>query len=188
MDFCRKYTAIVILILITSTLLASPARAAEREFDEYDVKAYTIYNLAKFIEWPENSLNAASTVTIYIIGDDPFKTFRDAMRDKSIQGKAIVIKNINSPADIKDVGILFISRSEKEHLQNILKDISRLPVLTVGDTQSFAARGVMINFYIENSKIRFEINMESAKMAGLKISSNLLRMGKIIAPPTRKEE
>ncbi|WP_052566826.1 YfiR family protein [Candidatus Magnetobacterium casense] len=182
MGFCSKYAVGLILLLVISTLVALPVPAAEREFDEYEVKAFAIYNLAKFIEWPDNSLGTVSTLTIYIIGDNPFKNFRDAMRDKSIHGKTIVVKIINSPADIKDTGILFISRSEKDRLPNILRGISRLPVLTVGDTQSFASRGVMVNFYLENDKIRFEINIEAAQTAGLKISSNLLKMGKIIAP------
>ena len=44
----------------------------------------------------------------------------------------------------------------------------------------------MINFYIENNKIRFEINLEAANLAGLKISSNVLRMGTIISPAKGK--
>ncbi|MCG6553072.1 MAG: YfiR family protein [Candidatus Magnetominusculus sp. LBB02] len=185
MNFCYRHAVGLVLMLLASILVALPVQAVEREFDEYEVKAFAIYNLAKFIEWPENSLAAAPNLTIYIIGDDPFKNFREAMKDKSVQGKAIVIKKINSPADVKDAGILFISRSEIDHLPNILSGISRAPVLTVGDTQSFASRGVMVNFYVENDKIKFEINVEAANLKGLKISSNLLKMGKIIA--TSKE-
>lgn len=188
MDYCRKFAAILILILITSAVVTLPARGQERKLGEYEVKAVFIYNLAKFIEWPDKSLDNSSTLTLYILGDDPFGTDLDAIRGKLIKGKSVVVKQIDSPDALKNVGILFISSSEKERLRDILKGISRLPILTVGDTQSFAQRGVMVNFYIENSKIRFEINMEAANMAGLKISSNLLRMGTIIAPPKGKEK
>jgi len=187
MDFCRKLAAILILMSITSVAV-TPARGQERKLGEYEVKAVFLYNLAKFIEWPDKSLDNSSTLTLYILGDDPFGTHLDAIKGKLIRGKSVDVKQIDSPDALKSVGILFISSSEKGQLQDILKGISSKPILTVGDTQSFAKRGVMVNFYIENNKIRFEINIEAAKLAGLKISSNLLKMGKIIPPPSGKEK
>ena len=188
MNFYRKFAAVLILLLITGMVATLPARGQERKPGEYEVKAAFIYNLAKFVEWPGKSLDNISTLTLYIIGDDPFGTDMDAIRDKLIKGKRIVIKQIDSPDALKNAGILFISSSEKEQLPDIMKDISGLPILTVGDTKSFAQRGVMVNFYLENNKIRFEINLEAANLAGLKISSNFLRMGTIIAPPKGKEK
>ena len=188
MDFYRKFAAIFMLILITAAVVTCPPWDEERKLGEYEVKAVFIYNLAKFIEWPDKSLDNSSTLTVYILGDDPFGTDLDAIRDKLIKGKRVVIKQIDSPDDLKNANILFISSSEKERLRDILKSISGLPILTVGDTKSFAQRGVMVNFYLENSKIRFEINLEAANLAGLKISSNLLRMGTIISPPKGKEK
>jgi hypothetical protein len=186
MDFKKKYAEIFMLILIAAAVVTLPALGQERKPGEYEVKAVFIYNLAKFIEWPHGSLENSSTMILYVIGDDPFGTDLDAIREKLIKGKRVVVKQIDSPDALKNAGILFISSSEKERLQYILKGISGLPILTVGDTKSFAQRGVMVNFYIENSKIRFEINMEAANLAGLKFSSNLLRMGTIIEPPKGK--
>lgn len=182
MDFYRKYTAIIILILITVSFVPLSAGGQERKPGEYEVKAVFIYNLAKFIEWPDKIFDNSSTLTLYILGDDPFGTDLDAITGKLIKGKRIVVKQIDSPDDVEKGGILFISSSGKEDLRDILKRISGLPILTVGDTKSFAQRGVMINFYIENNKIRFEINLDAANLAGLKISSNVLRMGTIISP------
>lgn len=182
MNFCRIFSTILILTLIISAVVILPTRGQERKLDEYEVKAVFIYNLAKFIEWPDKAFDHSSTLTLYILGDDPFGTYLDAIRGKLIKGKSVVVKKIDSPDALKNVGILFISSSEKEQLQDILKRISHRPILTVGDTPSFAKRGVMVNFYIENNKIRFEINMEAAKLAGLKISSNLLKMSTIVTP------
>jgi hypothetical protein len=186
MYFYRKLAAIFILILVTVAVVTVSSFGEERKLGEYEVKAVFIYNLAKFIEWPDKSLDNSSTLTVYILGDDLFGTDLDAIRDKLIKGKRIVVQQIDSPDDLKNAGILFISSSEKEYLRDILKRISGLPILTVGDTKSYAQRGVMINFYIENNKIRFEINLEAANLAGLKISSNVLRMGTIISPAKGK--
>jgi hypothetical protein len=188
MDFYRKLTAILILLAIIAAVVCSPAWGQERKLSEYEVKAVFLYNLAKFIEWPEKSMDNSSNITLYVLGDDPFGDHLNSIKGKLIQGKTLAVKQIDSPDALRNVGILFISSSEKEQLHDILKGISGKPILTVGDTQYFAKRGVMVNFFIENNKIRFEINMEAAKMAGLKISSNLLKMGKIIQPLTEKEK
>jgi hypothetical protein len=182
MDFYRKLAAILILMTITVAVVILPARGQDHKLGEYEVKAVVLYNLAKFIEWPDKSLDKSPTLPVYILGDNPFGAHLDAIKGKLIKGKSVVIKQIDSPNALKNVGILFISSSEKEQLQDILQGISHRPILTVGDTRSFAQKGVMVNFYIENNKIRFEINLEAAKLAGLKISSNLLRMGKIVTP------
>jgi hypothetical protein len=55
--------------------------------------------------------------------------------------------------------------------------------LTIGDTEGFTQRGVMVNFYMENNRVFFEINPNAAMRAGLKISSALLRIAGIAGGP-----
>ena len=118
MYFYRKLAAIFILILVTVAVVTVSSFGEERKIGEYEVKAVFIYNLAKFIEWPDKSLDNSSTLTVYILGDDLFGTDLDAIRDKLIKGKRIVVQQIDSPDDLKNAGILFISSSEKEYLEN----------------------------------------------------------------------
>ena len=60
-------------------------------------------------------------------------------------------------------------------------------VLTVGEIEGFARRGGMINFYLEGNRVRFEINPAAAQRGRLKISSQLLGLGKIIRTESVKE-
>lgn len=188
MVFQKKLLVILLLVWIAQTVVIPAAYGQEKAIGEYDVKAAFLYSVAKFVEWPDASLDNKSTLTIYILGDAPFGSVLDTIRGKTIKGKTVVVNKTNSLNILKNGDILFISNSEKERLKQILNGISHLSILTVGDTESFAQNGVMVNFYIENNRIRFEINMEAARLAGLKISSNLLKMGKIIAPPMEKEK
>jgi hypothetical protein len=55
-------------------------------------------------------------------------------------------------------------------------------VLLVGEDPGFADQGGTVNFYMDENKIRFEINPEIAKQDRLKISSKLLGLAKIIGP------
>jgi hypothetical protein len=178
-----KFAAVLILLSITAA--TAPLRYLHGEVRrpaEYEVKAVFLYNLTKFVEWPDKSLDNASTMTLFIIGEDPFGSYLDLIKGKSVKGKTFDIKHVDTSDALKGAGIVFIANTDKDNLRHILKNLSGRPFLTVGDTQSFAKGGVMINFYIEESKIRFEINADAAKSAGMKISSNLLKMGKVITP------
>ncbi len=150
--------------------------------NEYQVKAAFLYNFAKFVEWPpEATRDMDDQMTICIIGEDPF----GSILDESIKGKTIgthkmVIRRLKSGRDIKGCQIAFISSSEKNHLRPILKSLNGAAVLTVGDTEDFAQVGGVINLTLEETTIHFEVNLDAAERAGLKISSKLLSLAKII--------
>src|ERR1019366_9206706 len=86
--------------------------------------------------------------------------------------------------------ILFISSSEKKRLPEIFASLKGASVLTVGETDHFTESGGMINFFLEGTKMRFQINKDAATSAGLKISSKLMslasRPGGCHAGPRRR--
>jgi hypothetical protein len=57
-----------------------------------------------------------------------------------------------------------------------LEGLHGVAILTVGESDQFIENGGMINFIIQGQKIRFKINAELARNAGLKISSKLLSL------------
>jgi hypothetical protein len=63
-----------------------------------------------------------------------------------------------------------------------------IDVITVGDTVGYANKGVMINFFLENNKVRFEINIDMFKQKNMQVSSKLLSLAKIVSGKTPKEE
>jgi len=74
--------------------------------------------------------------------------------------------------------LLFICRSEKEQLGKIINIVKDHNVLTVGDMNDFLESGGIINFVIDDQKVRFEINNNAAKQEKLNIRSKLLRLAK----------
>jgi len=99
-----------------------------------------------------------------------------------VGSRKLTVMRTDSLARPAGCQVLFISRSERERVPQILAAVKGSPVLTVGDTKGFADDGVIINFVLEGSKVRFEINTDSADRAGLKISSKLLQLAKRIVP------
>ena len=175
----NKFTffATIILVLIVSS--SHNTRAQSPPTREYQIKAGFIYNFLKFIEWPAGH-RTIDDVPICILGNNPFGTAFDTITDKKISDKTLVPDYIKSylDLDIKRYFIIFISSSEIDNLGQILEAISKSSILTISDTKGFANKGVMINFYLDKNKVRFEINPNAAKQAGLKISSKLLRLAR----------
>ena len=66
--------------------------------------------------------------------------------------------------------------SERQYINEILEPIRNERILTIADTKGFLEKGGIINFIIEKSKVRFEINVEGARRAKLTIRSKLLRL------------
>lgn len=86
----------------------------------------------------------------------------------------------DSKTNLRECSVLFISASDSGNLSQILEGIKGAPVLTVGDTEGYAGRGVVVNFFLEDNKVRFEINVEASRLAGLTISSQLLKLARIV--------
>jgi hypothetical protein len=147
---------------------------------EYEVKAAFIHNIAKFVEWPA-AATGAGKLRLCILGDDPFGGNIDTLRGKQIGQMVWEVAPINASADMKSCHVLFIAASGHDDIGQIRKRINGSAVMTVGDTRGYAEQGVMVNFYLEENKVRFEINRAAAARAGLRVDSKLLRLGRIVA-------
>ena len=154
-----------------------------RKPTEYEVKAAYIYNFAKFIEWPATFRDRLDVIHVCVIGDDPFGSSLATIEGKPVGKRRIGIRNLPSLQNTGGCEILFIANSEEGDLDRIVEAVNGSPVLTIGDTKGFTRQGVMINFYMENNKVLFEINPKAAMRAGLKISSTLLRIARIVGGP-----
>jgi hypothetical protein len=62
----------------------------------------------------------------------------------------------------------------------ILGSLQGFSVLTVSDIDGFAEEGGVIQFVIEEDRVRFVINLEAASRAKLKINSKLLALARVI--------
>ena len=145
---------------------------------EYQIKAAFLFNFAKFVEWPRDAFpQHNSPIVIGVLGQNVFGHYlEDTIRDKTVQNRPFVIKEFNSAEEVDHCHILFVSASMKDNLPAIMDKLHNASILTVSDTDQFIKAGGMINFVIEDNKIRFQINDEAAKKAGLNISSKLLSL------------
>lgn len=166
-------------VVLSATMVLPAAQGADKNSQEYAIKAAFLYNFAKFVEWPEEAFSDGQEVmTICVLGQDPFGSALESMKGKTIKGRKVRIWRSKRICDLKVCHILYISRSKEKDLARILAELRGSNVLTVGDMENFAGRGGIINFITVENKLRFEINIDAAQQSGLKVSSNLLKVAK----------
>jgi uncharacterized protein DUF4154 len=153
-----------------------------RVVSEYEVKAAFLYNFAKFIEWPTDPTAPGPDVfVISILGEDPFgTTLDDLLRGKMIGPRRVVVRRVPRGQDVGPSHIVFISDSESQRLPALLKHFEGVPVLTVSDADGFAEHGGVVRLRMERSRVRLDINLAAAERAHLKISSELLKLARIV--------
>lgn len=101
---------------------------------------------------------------------------QSTLAGKTLDGKPVIVKRIAKTQEASECRILFIDAGEEKHLREILTTLRRESVLTVSDIPDFSKRGGMIQFVLQGSTVRFEINRASAEGSGLILSSELLKV------------
>lgn len=185
---------IYILVFLFLALFTAPkAHADSASAREYQVKAAFLYNFIMFVDWPDEKMPAANEpIIIGIIGKDPFGNAFDPVKDKQAKDRKVVVKRFKGLEDLKKSGeaefnkkieavkkchLLFICPSEGKVVKEITDLVKDSNILIVGDMPKFLeAGGGIINFVLEEQKVRFEVDANAAKEAGLKIRSQLLRL------------
>ena len=167
-------------------LACAVAAAAQRTFDEREVKAVFLLNFVQFVDWPSSAFSTPeSPVVIGVLGEDPFGRLLDeVVAGEIVKGRTLSITRYRRVEDVKSCHVLFISPSESAQYEHIMAALRSQPTLTVGETENFTTRG-MIRFLTESNRIRLEVNVDAAKTAGLTISSNLLRAARIVGGAPR---
>jgi len=169
---------IVACWLVLCVLQGPAAFAGTRE---YEIKAAYLYNFLNYIEWPNDSLPpVGGTITIGVVGENPFGPALDPLKGKQVKGRTLAVKEVSSAADLKGCQIVFISASEKDRYPQLLDSLKDARTVTVSEIDGFAQRGGMINFIYERNRVRFEINQDAARSKGLTISSELLKLARLV--------
>ncbi len=173
------------LLLVASALASAPATIGAQVSQEYALKAAFLYKFVEFVEWPTEALpDSSSTIHICVLGDDPFGPNLESIRDKIVRGRKLAIRRVTQPERGPSCNVLFISSSERQRMRDVITSLGTSSVLTVGDMDSFAELGGMINLVNERNHVRFEINVHAAERARLKIASRLLNLARVIRSET----
>lgn len=170
------------LALLTgfSLMLASMVGQAQRG-SEQQLKAAYLVNFLKYVEWPEPHAKA----TICLFGRDVMGSALSGFEGRSVGGRELVLRRVGSPDQFDDCQILFVPDTEEARFAAVLRWTEGLPILTISDAEFFARQGGGIALVREDTRLRFDVNIDALKRAKLKPASQMLRLARHVIGAAR---
>jgi hypothetical protein len=153
---------------------------------EARVKAAFVFNFARYVDWPESAF--ADERSPYVVGVYGRSDLTDAveatLRDKQVHARSVTLRRFSRAEPVgQPLHLLVVARGEPGDLRTLASSAPGAPVLTVGDSEGFCQRGGAINFFLEDGRVRFEMNLDVIDSLGLHVSSSLLRLARLVRQP-----
>lgn len=147
---------------------------------EHQVKAAFVFNFTKFVEWPAPAFRSSpNTINICLIGEDLFgKVLDETVKGQIVGGRGFAVRRLTQIPRDDSCQVAFLGGMDKRSAEQILAPIKSLPILTVVDNEDSGDPGAMIGFVVDDNKVRFNVNLDIAERAGVKLSSKLLKLAK----------
>jgi YfiR/HmsC-like len=173
---------ITVASVIVFLFLAPRRVPARMQADEYRVKAAFLFHFAQLVDWPPESLGPGDRQLIFCTLGEPAESnaLESIVEGKQIGSHPIKVQHLRESDDLRSCRLLYILILDKKHVGAILARLENASTLTVGESEDFVQQGGMIGFALQDKKIRFNINLQSAQHANLKISSRLLLLAKSV--------
>tara|TARA_R110002050_G_scaffold63048_2_gene138107 strand:+ start:1404 stop:3272 length:1869 start_codon:yes stop_codon:yes gene_type:complete len=137
------------------------------------IKAGFILNFYKYVEWPNNSIK--DTFYIGILKEpEVAKEIKNFIKGKTYGNKKIPFKvtEINNLDQASEFNILFINNSSGYLPERLFKAIGDKSVLVI--TENYDYNTTMINFFTDDSKIKYQVNLAKTEPRSLIIDNKIL--------------
>jgi hypothetical protein len=148
------------------------------DLSEDQAKASLIYNLTKFIQWPQTPQDRTLNLCVY--REDSITHSLGAFEEKTSKGLTLHIQRADTTEESRSCQLLFIGRGEQANLRPMIRALRGQGTLVVSDIPDSAATGAMVEVFLDNRRIAFKINKAATDEANLKLSSQLLSLAKAI--------
>jgi hypothetical protein len=167
----------VIVALLTAAVGLPGRTIRAQTADEPALKAAFLHNFVRFTEWPPSTASAGPLALCVLDAEPVARELEAVERSQAAAGVVLRLRPEDNP---RACALLYVGDLPDAKAQALLQRLAGAPVLTVGDSASFTHRGGVINFYVEQNRVRFAINVEAAHRARLQISSRLLSLATIV--------
>ena len=168
----------VILFILSAVILLQGSSFSDPEeqsdAQEYILKAAFLY---RFTDYVEGNSNGEETFSIAVLGNSRITApLRSIAGDKKVNNKRIVVKQYDDINGLTGAcQMLFISKNYTSSVESAVNKVYDKPVLIITEQPGGCSKGAHINFFTSENKLKFEVNLRSARRSNLKISSQLLQ-------------
>jgi hypothetical protein len=169
------------LIAFFAFLAAAPALAQASR--EYEVKAVFLWRLTQFTQWPADAFeDSESPIVICVLAEEPLVNALElAVRGESSHGRRLAVQQQRRWDSGRMCHVLFIGTSFARQNREILAAVRGKSILTVSDIEGFTrASDGMIQFLIDQNRIKLRINLKPVAAARLVLDPRLLRTAEIV--------
>jgi len=174
MAISRVTTRLVLAII----LACSAVNNVEAIENSALIRASIIEKVASFIEWPDSN---QKHFAICAFQNTPLLPALETYYANSFFGqkpiKLVAIADIPASSDCQ---ILYLSAEESLKLESILKLIGNQSILIVTEKKDAVSRGAHIDFFVEENRLRLEINRSALSKNNFKASYHLLGVARIV--------
>jgi len=157
-------------------LLLCDRTAQPQDVTEQALKAALVYNFAKFTEWPEDALRTAASFTACALGDEAADALARTVKDRRLLGKDINVLRIKVGGPVRSCHLLYVSGVPAAQTAALIAAVRGAPVLTISDDDDFARLGGIAYVFVENGRMRFDVNLDVARRSRLQLSSKMLAL------------
>jgi hypothetical protein len=161
-------------------VVASSALLSSQSVTQPALKAAFLFNFAKFVEWPGESPSTAPLAVCVLDDSAVEESLAQLIGGGPVSGRAVTLIKAARNRSLRACHVLYLGDPDPVRTIATLDELKNAPILTVGDGDQFARGGGMIGLFIEDGRMRFAINPDAAQRAGLRLSSRLLSLAKIV--------
>lgn len=175
----RAAAVTVICLLVAPVAMAQIAPASHEASYEQQVKAVFVYELTNYLRWPPDSSTAPFVIAV--LGETVVvEPLREIAAKRKVGDREIVIRPVRSAAEAGDCQVLFIASTAPASPEDVCQAVAGKALLTIGEVTGFAARGVAVNFVLDEGRVKLEINLRALRRAGIEPSSKLLKLARLV--------
>ena len=188
----RSVVALLAAWALGAWLVGAPAlaeRVGDDDVKEYKLKAYFLAHFVGYTTWPKAAFEKEdSPFVLLVIGEDPFGEQLEKSMEKVRLGKhAVRIERRAQLEELPRAHMVFLARSNAKDLDALLEHEAVAGALLVSDSDGHAELGAHVNFFLDDKHLRFAVNNDAAKRAGLSISSEMLKLARIVKDKRKRE-
>ncbi|HEX5755163.1 MAG TPA: YfiR family protein [Arenimonas sp.] len=164
--------------------VATTAPAWSREATQAaQLKAAFVFNFSRYTEWPGHAFaspEAPLRLCLFSTDSEVGKALA-ALAGNPVRDRKIDVVKINSVDAVQDCHLLYVeSGPDAVPMATIVARSTGVPLLTIGEGSTFPLQGGVIGLVTRDKRLGFEVNLEAAKRAELRLSSQLLALARIV--------
>ena len=164
------------LLSVLIALLIVPS-AFSQEATEPALKAALALNFARFTVWPGEALPVNGVFTACIVGDMAIgQALERSTKERLLAGHRIVVTRPGESESLRLCHLLYVSGMSPAQVAKVLSGLRGAPVLTITDLEGPRTVGGIARVFIEDGRMRFDLDNGLAKQGHLQLSSKILTL------------